>query len=124
IENPISAAPGFTIGNVHVLAGVPRIMQAMLERLVPTLDGGPRIEARAVHVIGLSEGLLAEGLGQVQARFPAVEIGSYPFYRASGNGVAIVGRSNEVKAVQDAITQVSLLIGSFGGTVIPGEPTL
>ena len=82
IENAVSAAPGFTIGNVHVMAGVPRVMQAMMDVLVPTLKGGPPIASRAAHVLGLPEGVIAEGLGQIQARFPAVDIGSYPFYRA------------------------------------------
>src|SRR3954454_1154316 len=88
IENAISVAPGFTIGNVHVMAGVPRIMQAMFEALAPTLRGGPRILSRAVHVTGLPEGPIAEGLGKIQARFPELDLGSYPFYRAMGGGVA------------------------------------
>ncbi len=124
IDNPISTAPGFTIGNVHVLAGVPRIMQAMFERLEARLPHGAPIRSHAVHVSGLGEGLLAEGLAQVQARHREVEIGSYPFYRASGNGVAIVARGTDVRAVDSAITEVTVLIGSFGGTAVPGEPEL
>ena len=95
IDNAISIAPGFTIGNVHVMAGVPRIMQSMFETLAARLKGGPPIASRAVHVSGVPEGAIAEGLGAIQARFPGVEIGSYPFYRASGNGVAIVSKGTE-----------------------------
>jgi molybdopterin-biosynthesis enzyme MoeA-like protein len=114
--------PGFIIGNVYVLAGVPRVMQAMFETLAPKLKGGQPIRSLAVHVTGLSEGILAEGLAQIQERHPYVSIGSYPFYRASGNGVAIVARGTEAEELDDAIQEVRALILSFGGSPIPGEP--
>ena len=82
IENSISVAPGFQMENVYVMAGVPRIMQSMFEWLAPRLEGGAKIEMRAVHVIGLPEGIIAEGLGEVQKRYPDLDLGSYPFYRA------------------------------------------
>ncbi len=122
IDNPISTAPGFSIGNVHVMAGVPRIMQAMFERLAPHLKGGRPVHARAVHVVEIGEGMIAEGLAQIQARYPAVDIGSYPFYRASGNGVAIVARGTDPVRLDDAITDVRALLLSFGGSPVPGEP--
>src|SRR5689334_2669203 len=122
IDNAISIAPGYTIGNVHVMAGVPRIMQSMFEALAPTLQGGPPIESRAVHVAGLPEGAIAEGLGAIQARFPAVDIGSYPFYRLTGNGVAIVAKGTDLPAVEAAIAEVTDLIASFGKTPVQGEP--
>ena len=62
IDNAVSIAPGFTIGNVHVMAGVPRIMQAMFTWLAPQLAGGPPIVSRAVYAIGLLEGRIAAGL--------------------------------------------------------------
>ena len=124
IENAISVAPGFTIGNVHVMAGVPRVMQAMMDVLVPTLKGGPPIASRAVHVLGLPEGVIAEGLGRIQARFPAIDIGSYPFYRPTGNGVAIVAKGPDEAAAEAAIVEVTDLISSLGKMPIPGEPAL
>jgi molybdopterin-biosynthesis enzyme MoeA-like protein len=124
IENGVSVAPGFTIGNVHVMAGVPRIMQAMMDMLVPTLEGGPPIVSRAVHVFGLPEAAIAEGLGQVQDRFPEVDIGSYPFYRAAGNGVAIVAKGNDPARAEAVATEVTELIRGFGKNPIPGEPLL
>lgn len=124
IDNPISTAPGFTIGNVHVMAGVPRVMQAMFTRLAPTLAGGIPVEQRAVHVMGLGEGVLAEGLAAVQARYPATDIGSYPFYRASGNGLTLVATGTDVAMIEAAISEVRALILSLGGTAIPGEPAL
>ena len=98
IDNAISIAPGFTIGNVHVMAGVPRIMQAMFDSLAPSLAGGPPIVARAVHALGLAEGRIAEGLAAVQGRYPALDVGSYPYYRATGNGVAIVAKGPDPRA--------------------------
>ena len=122
IDNAMSVAPGFQIGNVYVMAGVPRVMQSMFEWLAPHLKGGPKIEQRAVHVIGLPEGVIAEGLGQVQARYPDIDIGSYPFYRASGNGVAIVAKGTDLAAADSVIAEVTSLIQGFGRTAIPGEP--
>ena len=81
IDNALSVAPGFQIGNVYVMAGVPRVMQSMFEWLAPRLQGGPKIESRAVHAIGLPEGMIAEGLGAIQAQYPQIDLGSYPFYR-------------------------------------------
>src|SRR5271165_7302262 len=78
IDNAISIAPGFTIGNVHVMAGVPRIMQSMFETLTASLHGGAPVESRAVHVRGLPEGAIAEGLGAIQMRYSNLDIGSYP----------------------------------------------
>jgi molybdenum cofactor synthesis domain-containing protein len=122
IDNAISVAPGFQIGNVYVMAGVPRVMQSMFDWLAPRLQGGPRIEQRAVHVIGLPEGVIAEGLGQVQARHPDIDIGSYPFYRASGNGVAIVAKGIDIPMVETVVSEVTALIEGFGRTPIAGEP--
>ena len=122
IDNAVSIAPGFTIGNVHVMAGVPRIMQAMWSTLGPTLKGGTPVQSRAVHVFGLPEGAIAESLGQVQARYPDIDLGSYPFYRATGNGVALVAKGIEPPALERCIADVSALIESMGHTPIPGEP--
>ena len=80
VENPISAAPGFQMENVFVMAGIPKVAQAMFESLRHTLSGGAPLLSRAV-VAELPEGKMADGLAAVQAAYPDVEIGSYPFYR-------------------------------------------
>jgi molybdenum cofactor synthesis domain-containing protein len=122
IDNPISTAPGFTIGNVHVMAGVPVIMRAMFENVAPLLKGGAPIRSEAVHVARLGEGVLAHGLGDIQMRYPELELGSYPFYRPSGNGVAVVAKGTDTARIAAALGEVSHLIIELGGTPVPGEP--
>jgi molybdenum cofactor synthesis domain-containing protein len=122
IDNALSVAPGFQIGNVYVMAGVPRVMQSMFEWLAPRLQGGPKIEQRAVYAVGLPEGVIAEGLGAIQARYPQLDLGSYPFYRPGGNGVALVAKGTDVTAAEAAIAEVTALITGFGKVPIPGEP--
>lgn len=122
IDNPISVAPGFTIGNVHVLAGVPRIMQAMFEALAPTLHGGPPVAARTVHADGVMEGRIAEGLAAIQARWPALDIGSYPYYRMGGGGVALVAKGTDTEAVEAAARDITALLRAVGGKPVQGEP--
>ena len=122
INNAISIAPGFSMGNVHVMAGVPRIMQAMFDTLAPTLRGGTPIQSRAVHTGGVPEGRIAEGLGAIQDRYPGLDIGSYPYYRPTGNGVAIVAKVTDIAAAEAAIAEVSALMIELGGTPVPGEP--
>ena len=124
IDNAVSIAPGFTIGNVHVMAGVPRIMQAMFATLVQTLPGGVPVASRAVHAMGLLEGAIAEGLGAIQARYPALDLGSYPFYRASGNGVALVAKGTDLDALDRCIAEVTDLIVAQGRTPVAGEPAV
>lgn len=123
IQNAISVAPGFTIGNVHVMAGVPRIMQSMFEWLAPRLPGGTPVQMRAVHARGLLEGNIAAGLEAVQARFPGVDLGSYPYYRGDGNsGVALVAKGTDLAALEGAIGEVAELIRAQGKEPVMGEP--
>ncbi len=75
-----------------------------------------------MHVIGLPEGVIAEGLAAVQARYPDLDLGSYPFYRASGNGVALVAKGPDAAAAEAAIAEVTALIAGFGKVPIAGEP--
>ncbi len=122
IDNIISIAPGFTMGNVHVLAGVPRIMQAMFEALAPTLKGGPPVVSAAVHANGLMEGRIAEGLAAIQARYADLDIGSYPYYRPGGGGVAVVAKGTDADAVQRAAHDVLVFMRACGATPVMGEP--
>jgi molybdenum cofactor synthesis domain-containing protein len=122
IDNAVSIAPGFTLGNVHVMAGVPRIMQAMFTWLAPQLAGGPPIVSRAVHAVGLLEGSIAEGLAAVQKRHPNLDLGSYPFYRTTGNGVALVAKGPDTMEAEAAVAEVTSLIRELGLEPVPGDP--
>ncbi len=124
IDNAISIAPGFTIGNVHVMAGVPRIMQAMFTALAPTLRGGTPVQSRAVHAAGLLEGSIAEGLGAIQDRYPALDLGSYPYYRLTGSGVALVAKGTDIPALDACIAEVATLIEAQGKIPVAGEPAV
>jgi molybdenum cofactor synthesis domain-containing protein len=115
IDNPISVAPGFRLENVHVLPGVPKIMQAMLDGLLPTLKGGAKVLARAITVLAPEGDVAAAGLGAIQARFPALEIGSYPFWRPEGPGTTIVFRGTDrtqIDAAAEALVELAARLGA------------
>ena len=117
-------APGYSIGNVHVMAGVPSIMRAMFEALVPRLPAGSPVISRSVHATGLPEGDIAAGLTDIQSRHPALDLGSYPYFReGAGAGVAIVAKGTDPADAERAIAEVAELFRSLGGAPIPGEPT-
>jgi molybdopterin-biosynthesis enzyme MoeA-like protein len=122
IDNAVSIAPGFSIGNVHVMAGVPRIMQAMFGVLLPTLTHGVPVTSATVHAAGLMEGRIAAGLAEIQQRFPQLDIGSYPYYRPDGNGVALVAKGVDAAAVAEASRAITDFIREVGSEPIPGEP--
>jgi molybdenum cofactor synthesis domain-containing protein len=117
IPNPISRAPGFRIGNVFVMAGIPSVMQAMFDGVKAGLKGGPPVLSRTVSC-GVPEGLLAKGLGEIQGRWPDLDIGSYPFTRRGMFGVALVLRGREVPRLDRAKGEVADLIRALGGTPV------
>ena len=121
IDNAMSVAPGFQMENVYVMAGVPRVMQSMFEWLAPHLEGGQKIEQRAVHALGLPEGVIADGLTAIQSRYPDIDLGSYPFYRPTGNGVTLVAKGTSAAEAEAVIAEVTTLIKSLGRTPISGE---
>ncbi len=113
ITNPVSNAPGFRLGNVFVLAGVPRIAQAMFDSIRHELSGGPPMLSRTV-TIHLAEGVLAAGLAQIQDAHAEVEIGSYPFFRANRLGAAIVVRGTDAAKLRAAAAAVADLARALG----------
>jgi molybdenum cofactor synthesis domain-containing protein len=119
VENPISKAPGFRLGNVIVMAGVPSIMQAMLDVVAPSLSTGARMVIEAVEADGIAEGLYAEGLAHIASLHPAVSIGSYPSFTSSGFRNQIVVRGKDPAAVAAAVGEVKRLLGRLRGDRIP-----
>src|SRR5260221_5428989 len=114
IDNPVSRAPGFQIGNVFVMAGVPRVMQAMFDGIKHRLSGGAPGLSRTV-TSGLPEGVLAAGLGKLQDRYPDFDIGSYPYYRRGGFGTSLGGRGTDATRIAAAIEERFVLVRSLGG---------
>lgn len=114
VENPVSRAPGFQIGNVFVLAGVPVVMRAMFDGVKGQLRRGPPVLSRAV-TCALGEGTLAKDLGQVQARYPDIEIGSYPYFRAGGFGVSLVARGTDPVRLAAVAEELKAMIRTLGG---------
>jgi molybdenum cofactor synthesis domain-containing protein len=110
VDNPISRAPGFKLGNVIVMAGVPSIMQAMLDGVAPTLQAGARMQVETVDAGGVPEGIYAEGLGAIAKAHDGVSIGSYPSFSAAGFKNQIVVRGKDSSAVAGAVRAVEDLL--------------
>jgi molybdenum cofactor synthesis domain-containing protein len=110
ILNKVSAAPGFRIGNVHVFAGVPAIMQAMLDEVAPTLKTGARMLSATVRA-DLREGDIGSELGTIAKAAPEVTIGSYPFFdeqRGPNTNVVIRARDPDKLAAAKAAVEEML----------------
>lgn len=123
IRNALSIAPGFSIGNVHVMAGVPRIMQAMFEALKPDLPHGAPVESRTWYALGLYESVIADALEAVQEHHPDLDIGSYPFRREDGQaGVALVAKGTDRQDLDAAADEIRGVIAATGADPVAGEP--
>ncbi|MGB4101324.1 MAG: competence/damage-inducible protein A [Alphaproteobacteria bacterium] len=94
ITNPISAAPGFQIANVYVMAGVPEVMRAMLDEVAARLRTGPAFLSRTVQCV-VAESLIADELADLAAAYDDCDIGSYPWFRQGKYGVALVARGTD-----------------------------
>ncbi len=114
IDNPVSKAPGFQIGNVFVMAGVPRIMNAMFEGIAHRLKGGKPMLSWTV-TSEVPEGKLADGLAALQGRYGDLEIGSYPYFRMGQVGTSIVMRGYARATLATAAEELKALMISFGG---------
>jgi molybdenum cofactor synthesis domain-containing protein len=119
IDNPISAAPGFQIGNVLVMAGVPVVAQAMFEAVRPRLRGG-RVTLSRTVACALSEGQIARALGEIQAAYKEIDIGSYPSWGEHGPVVSIVSRGTDAAMLDRAVAEIQTMIRSYGGVPQPG----
>ncbi len=103
IDNPVSTAPGFSMGNVHVMAGVPSVFQAMVASILPTLTGGAPLLSRTLRLMR-GEGDLAGPLGQFAKDHPTLSVGSYPFQKDGIYGSNIVLRGTDARELDAAIT--------------------
>lgn len=114
VDNPISAAPGFCMENVYVFAGVPRIMQAMFDSVLPTLQRGAVIDSVSVKC-NLGEGTIASPLRALQARYPEVDLGSYPGKMEGKYMVTLVARSVDAAQLDEVGLELVKLVSDAGG---------
>jgi len=114
IENPVSKAPGFRIKNVHVMAGVPMIMQAMMDAIAPTLKTGRKMLSRSVDA-DVPESRLADQIGQIQNTYPDTLIGSYPRTKDGRFTTQIVVRSRDETLLSQATAAVEAAVADAVG---------
>ncbi len=121
IANPVSAAPGFKLENVYVMAGVPSIMQAMFDNLKHSLTGGPTILSRSISAF-VTEGMLADALAAIQNATPEIDIGSYPFMRSKGLGTTLVARGTDRAKLEAVYGQIKAMLLNLTPEIIEDEP--
>lgn len=108
IENPISAAPGFTLGNVHVMAGVPNIFQAMVASVLAGITGGKPLLSQSLRLMR-GEGTIAAEFGALAAEFPDLSMGSYPFVQNGAYGTHLVIRGTDPGRISAAMARLAAL---------------
>ena len=108
IDNPISTAPGFSIGNVHVMAGVPRVFEAMVASVLPTLTGGDPLLSQSLRV-DRGEGDVATPFAALAAEFPDLTMGSYPFNQNGAFGTNLVVRGTDPGRIDAAMVRLAVL---------------
>ena len=108
IENPVSVAPGFTIGNTHVMAGVPNVFQAMVASVLPTLTGGAPLLSSSWKVLR-PESEVAEPLGALASEFADLSFGSYPFTVEGGYGTNLVVRGTDPARLAEGLARLETL---------------
>lgn len=114
IANPVSKAPGFQIGNVFVMAGVPSIMRGMLQDIAHRIEGGAVVGSVTVRGKGVREGDIAEALHALEEAAPGVSFGSYPWFLPGDFGVHLVARSSDLAALAKAGEDLKVLIRARG----------
>lgn len=119
IENRISKAPGFMLDNVIVMAGVPAIMQAMLDAVIPKLSTGTQVIAETLDAAGLPEGAYAAALGGLARNHAEVSIGSYPSFSENGFRNQIVVRGRDLERVAAARQAVADMLAGLRGDHAP-----
>lgn len=110
IINSLSAAPGFSIGNTYVMAGVPEVFRAMIDWLIPRLPGGRPVQSESVEVLR-GESDVAEEFQSVASGFPELSLGSYPFRDERGWGTNLVVRGLDAERVSAAMQEVKRRLG-------------
>jgi len=118
VKNAVQGPPGFQIGNVFVLAGVPMVMRGMMDDVVPRLRTGAVVIARTVRVEGAGEGVIAEPLANLAKAHPDLSIGSYPFFGPQGYGSNLVVRGRDGAAVDKTVEALIAALADIGAKSI------
>ena len=118
VKNPVNGPPGFQIGNVFVLAGVPSIMRGMLEDVGPRLRTGAVVVARTVRVDGAGEGVIAAPLESLAKAHPNLSLGSYPFFGPEGYGSNLVIRGRDAAEVAATVEELVVALADIGAKSI------
>jgi molybdopterin-biosynthesis enzyme MoeA-like protein len=114
VKNPVNGPPGFQIGNVFVLAGVPQIMRGMLEDIGHRLKGGAVVISKSIRIDGTGEGVLAAPLEAVAKAHPAMSLGSYPFFGPDGYGSSLVIRGRDPAEVDATVLELTAALEAAG----------
>lgn len=112
IPNAVSAAPGFRIGNVHVMAGVPKIMQSMMDAIGPTLSHGRPLLSETIEA-GTGEGAIAEPFGAIAAANPDAILGSYPYFDGTRYGTRLVVRARDPERLKAVAAEVAAMVAAL-----------
>lgn len=110
LDNPVSSAPGFRIENVFVMAGIPKIFQAMFDCAKKELIGGKKTKAREIK-ISLTESIIAKDFSDLQKKYSQVVMGSYPF----DGGTSLVFRSTDYAALDTALEEMTSIVKKIKG---------
>lgn len=116
IHNALNSAPGFQIENVFCMAGIPIVMQAMFNTLIPRLNQGSPIYQKSLNC-AVTENTIADDLAGIQEKYPDVEIGSYPYFRPTGDyGVVLVFRTRDRQMLEQAVQSTKSMVERHGIT--------
>jgi molybdenum cofactor synthesis domain-containing protein len=124
VKNPVNGPPGFQIGNVFVLAGVPQIMRGMLEDIGHRLKGGAVVISKSIRIEGTGEGVLAAPLEAVAKAHPNMSLGSYPFFGPDGYGSSLVLRGRDPVEVDATVLELTEALQAAGVKNIGEAETL
>jgi len=122
VKNPVAGPPGFTIGNVFVMAGVPQVMRGMLEDVGWRLKGGAVVLSRNVRVDGSGEGVIAEPLERVARAHPDLSLGSYPFFGPEGYGSNLVIRGRDAGELEAVVVELVAALQGAGIAKVSADP--
>ena len=114
VDNAVSAAPGIRVGNVFIMAGIPAVMRAMVDAILPTLVGGAVVLSRSI-ACEVAESVLAEPLEAIQNAHPDVDIGSYPWFRGGRFGVSLVARGTDTAVLDGVAREIAQMVRDLGG---------